>query len=191
MGFGIAAAAKVGNAIGAQDIQGARRISWLILSTCVTTQSLFALALWLSQGQWPLIFTDDPDVTNLVKEVIPLLSGFCIIDAAQTAFGGILRGVGKQTIGAATYLFSYYVVGMSVGIPLALCTSLALMGLWIGITSAATTSLIILGSFYLFMSWQSVIDESQKRLQSSKPKYGSLEESTGNEDVKTPPEVYA
>jgi len=177
MSFAIAAAAKVGNSVGAQNIPRSKRISRLIFSMCVFVQLIFALVLYFSQNQWPLIFTKDPDVTTLVIQVIPLLSVFCVIDAAQTAIGGILRGVGKQAFGAAAYLCSYYIVGMSIGIPLAMCTDLGLMGLWIGITSAATSSLILLGSVYLFMSWDNIIKAAQKRI-SAKEETEKTEEKT-------------
>ena len=185
MSFAIAAAAKVGNAVGAQDKFRARRISRLIFFMCVSVQGILALILYFTQDYWPLIFTSDSDVTSEVISVIPLLSVFCVIDACQTAFGGILRGVGKQTIGAMAYLFSYYVIGMSIGIPLALFTSLALMGLWIGITSAASSSFILLGSFYLFMSWDKVMLEAKRRFEAKEGPpvtYGSVENSADDLD---------
>ena len=164
LGFAIAAAAKVGNAVGAEDIKRARRSSFLIIVMTLLSQSLFATLMLVTDEKWPLIFISDPEVTQLVSSVVPLIAGFCLIDAFQTSIGGILRGAGKQTIGAITYIGSYYVVGMSVGLPLALVGGFGLEGLWIGITCASSTSLIVLGGYFIFMSWHRVILESAKRL---------------------------
>ena len=46
---------------------------------------------------------------------------------------GVLRGMGHQALAAVINFFSYYVVGLPVGITLALATNLDAFGVWIGL----------------------------------------------------------
>ena len=46
---------------------------------------------------------------------------------------GVLRGAGRQFLGAGINAFSYYVFGLPIGIPLALATDLKTLGMWIGL----------------------------------------------------------
>ena len=43
---------------------------------------------------------------------------------------GIVRGTGRQTLGAVIIFVSYYVVALPVGVPLMFATSLGLAGGW-------------------------------------------------------------
>lgn len=51
---------------------------------------------------------------------------------------GALRGAGKQVLGAVTNFICYYIVGLPIGICLALLANLGVMGMWIGIGIADT-----------------------------------------------------
>ncbi len=51
---------------------------------------------------------------------------------------GALRGAGKQVLGAVTNFTCYYIVGLPIGICLALLADLGVMGMWIGIGIADT-----------------------------------------------------
>ena len=46
---------------------------------------------------------------------------------------GALRGAGKQVLGAVTNFICYYIVGLPIGICLALLANLGVVGIWIGI----------------------------------------------------------
>ena len=46
----------------------------------------------------------------------------------QGCAGGILRGCGRQTVGAVVIFCGYYLVGLPVGIPLLILTPLKVLG---------------------------------------------------------------
>ena len=46
---------------------------------------------------------------------------------------GALRGAGKQVLGAVTNFICYYVIGLPIGICLALLANFGVVGMWIGI----------------------------------------------------------
>ena len=49
---------------------------------------------------------------------------------------GILRGSGRQVLGACVNAFSYYVFGLPIGISLALAADMKTPGMWIGLNIA-------------------------------------------------------
>ena len=51
----------------------------------------------------------------------------------QVTISGIFRGVGKQYLAAIINFLCYNVIGLSVGIPLALKADLGTIGLWAGL----------------------------------------------------------
>ena len=52
----------------------------------------------------------------------------------QIVIGGIFRGSGRQYIGAIMNIIAYYVIGLPLGISLALKAKWGILGLWIGMT---------------------------------------------------------
>jgi MATE family multidrug resistance protein len=50
----------------------------------------------------------------------------------QVVMGGVLRGSGRQYIGAVVNFIAYYVIGIPIGAVLGLKTNLGVIGLWSG-----------------------------------------------------------
>jgi len=80
------------------------------------------------------IFSKEEDVVRLVSKVMPLVASFQIADGLVGSCGGVLRGQGRQHLGALFNLVAYYILALPVGITLAFHprTHLGLQGLWIG-----------------------------------------------------------
>ena len=53
----------------------------------------------------------------------------------QVTIAGILRGSGRQYIGAIANFICYYAIGLPVGITLALKTDMGTIGLWTGLAA--------------------------------------------------------
>ena len=67
---------------------------------------------------------------------------------------GVIRGVGHQLWGAAVTFTAYYVVGLPVGISLALATDLGVVGMWIGLLCGSVTHAAIYIVILLALNWQ-------------------------------------
>ena len=165
MSFSICAAVLVGNAVGAADIPRAKRQGGMVIVLAVAVQCLIVAFMLFGRSYWPRLFTEDPEVLSIVIRIVPLLCWFTVVDCVQTSVGGMLRGCGKQSIGAITYICAYYGVGMGIGIPLALATPLGVIGQWIGISTASTTCMIVLSIYFIFLSWDKVVREAFQRLE--------------------------
>jgi hypothetical protein len=63
---------------------------------------------------------------------MPLVASFQVADGLAGSCGGVLRGQGRQHLGAAFNLVAYYVLALPLGIALAFHWGYGLPGLWVG-----------------------------------------------------------
>ena len=61
---------------------------------------------------------------------------------------GVLRGAGKQIVGAVVNFVCYYIIGLPLGISLALLTKLGVTGIWIGVGVADVIQVILHFPFF-------------------------------------------
>lgn len=101
------------------------------------------------------IFNDDEDVVRLTAEVMPYVALFQIADGLNGSCGGVLRGMGRQHVGAVVNLVSYYGGALPLGIWLAF-HGWGLGGLWVG----QCVALYIVVSFWCSWSLRILIMSS-------------------------------
>lgn len=130
-GIGVAASARVGNMLGSRNAKGAARsantAAWLSMFMGATVLAI----LMGTRNHFAKIFNDDKRVVKLTAEVLPYVALFQIADGLNGSCGGSLRGMGRQHIGAAVNIVSYYCGALPLGIYLAF-HGWGLAGLWVG-----------------------------------------------------------
>ena len=57
----------------------------------------------------PQIYTQDQDIIDSAALIFPLCAIFQQFDGVQAIAGAVVRGIGKQAVGAASNLIAYYV----------------------------------------------------------------------------------
>jgi multidrug resistance protein, MATE family len=87
----------------------------------------------------PLLFTDDEEVIAIVAKVLPICAVMQVFDGLSAGAHGLLRGIGKQSIGGPANLVAYYVISLPVSLGLAFGLDWRLEGMWLG----ATVGLIV------------------------------------------------
>ncbi|KAI0366659.1 MATE efflux family protein [Pilatotrama ljubarskyi] len=132
-GIGVAASTRVGNLIGARSAIGAKRASHASALLSVVVGAVVMVVLLATKDVFGYLYSDDEDVVILVSKVMPLVASFQIADGLAGSCGGVLRGQGRQHLGAFFNLIAYYVLALPLGITLAFHprTRLGLQGLWI------------------------------------------------------------
>ncbi|KAI8949081.1 MATE efflux family protein [Xylaria longipes] len=130
-GLGVATSSRIGNLLGAQRPREAARAAHCAAVLSVLTGSIILGILMGTKDVFGSIFNDDERVVGLVGEVMPFVALFQIADGLNGSCGGILRGMGKQWVGALINLISYYGGALPMGIYLAF-HGWGLAGLWFG-----------------------------------------------------------
>ncbi|EKG00153.1 hypothetical protein TCSYLVIO_008917 [Trypanosoma cruzi] len=128
----IAASVLVGNAIGEGKPLLARRMAFCCLCMTVTIAMLSLIVVYLARNLIPRIFTDDKKVISIVHSLLKYFFVYHVFDAFQSGVMGVLRGCGKQKLGAYVILLVYSIVGVPLGIILFLKTGFGIGALWFG-----------------------------------------------------------
>jgi len=88
--------------------------------------------------------TTDVGVRNVAKKTIFFLSLFVFIDNLQGVASGILRGVGRQELGAVTNVIAFYVIGLPLANVFSFKLNLGVPGLMCGMAFGTLTQAITL-----------------------------------------------
>lgn len=149
--LGLGVMTRVGNALGAATPEAARRACWVAVSTGTAVGCFLAAALFVTRHLWPGMYSANGTVQALLVGVAPWLAAIVLVDATLAVLGRVLRGSGRQRLGAAICLLGYW------GGTLPLCWALAatggaagggagaLRGVWVGLAvgKAAVTGVML------------------------------------------------
>nr|XP_042140085.1 multidrug and toxin extrusion protein 2 isoform X3 [Peromyscus maniculatus bairdii] len=127
-GFGVAASVRVGNALGAGNAEQARCSCTTVLLCAGVCALLVGILLAALKDVVGYIFTNDKDIISLVSQVMPIFAPFHLFDALAGTCGGVLRGTGKQKIGAILNAIGYYGFGFPIGVSLMFAAKLGIIG---------------------------------------------------------------
>ncbi|XP_058415633.1 multidrug and toxin extrusion protein 2 isoform X3 [Diceros bicornis minor] len=162
MGLGMAVCVRVGTALGAADTVQAKRSAISGVLCTVGTWLVVGTLLSIVKNKLGRIFTNDEEVIALVNEVLPIYIIFHLFEAICCAYGGVLRGTGKQAFGAIVNAIMNYVVGLPLGIILTFVVRMRIMGLWLGMLACVLLTAAALVIYTARMDWKLAAEEAQK-----------------------------
>ncbi|KAM0274596.1 hypothetical protein ACHAPA_000698 [Fusarium lateritium] len=159
----IAASTRIANLIGAGLVEPAK-MTGAVAFVAAFILGMFNLTMYTTlRYQLPLLFTKDDDVIKLVAAVMPIASFLTVFDGLAAGAHGLLRGIGKQSIGGPANIIAYYALSLPCSLILAFGLDWKLSGLWIGVTLGAITVASI-EYIYLFRTdWHKAAEEARIR----------------------------
>ncbi|XP_042595542.1 multidrug and toxin extrusion protein 1 [Cyprinus carpio] len=163
IGFSVAGNVRVGNAMGAGDVAQAKLSAKLSMICAVSVAVVLATVFGSSRNVIAYIFTNDKDITMRVATVMVLFAPFHLLDATAAASGNIVKGLGKQKIGAVCNLVGYYAVGFPIGISLMFAAKWGILGLWTGLLISVFLQSVFLIALLFKLNWKKASEEAQIR----------------------------
>lgn len=162
-GVGVAVSARVGNMLGSRNAKGASRSANVGAWLSILLGGLVLAILMGTRNNFAKIFNDDTEVVKLTAEVLPYVALFQIADGLNGSCGGALRGMGRQHIGAAVNLISYYCGALPLGIWLAF-HGWGLAGLWVG--QCIALYLVGIGEWVIvaWSNWDYQVEQAFERM---------------------------
>ncbi|XP_028632401.1 multidrug and toxin extrusion protein 1 [Grammomys surdaster] len=160
-GFSVAANVRVGNALGAGNIDQAKKSSAISLIVTELFAVTFCVLLLGCKDLVGYIFTTDRDIVTLVAQVIPIYAVSHLFEALACTSGGVLRGTGNQKVGAIVNAIGYYVIGLPIGIALMFAAKLGVIGLWSGIIICAACQTMCFLVFIARLNWKLACQQAQ------------------------------
>jgi multidrug resistance protein, MATE family len=149
LGTAAAAAVSVGHAVGAGDVERARRAGWLALGLGVSFMLLAAIVFITAPEPLVELYTRDPQVLAVGPALLAIAAAFQVFDGVQTVCTGALRGLGETRVPMYANLVGYWVMGLPLGFFLCFGLHRGIYGLWIGLTLA-----LVVISVWLLFRWR-------------------------------------
>ena len=143
-GIAVSTSSLVGNFIGARKIAVAIKIGTYALILDFITQSLIGLCIYYLGQYFVAAYTDDIVIQHICDIILPFLSLFTLIDGLAAVGSGVLRGGGKQAVGAILNVISFYMIGIPVAYYLCFHTILEVRGLMMGLSVGTCFQIIVL-----------------------------------------------
>ena len=162
----IAASTRIANLIGATLTEPAKVQARVLVCIEAIVGVLNVIVLTAARNVIARLFTNDAEVIRIVASVIPLLAAFQVFDAQSCSMNGMLRGLGKPSIGGWTQLICYYGVAMPISMGTAFGLSWGLHGLWLGVAIALFLVALTECIFICRFDWQRSVEDAQKRNES-------------------------
>ncbi|XP_049455176.1 multidrug and toxin extrusion protein 1-like [Epinephelus fuscoguttatus] len=163
MGFGVAASVRVGNALGAGNVEQAVAAGKVSVICAFAVSCLVGLILAISKDVIGYIFTTEKEIVQRVADVMIIYGFFHPADAMAAVTGGIIRGTGQPKIGAIYNLVGYYFIGIPIGVSLMFAAKMGIVGLWLGLFVCVTLQSIFFVIFLYKLNWRKTAEEAMVR----------------------------
>ncbi|XP_067307832.1 multidrug and toxin extrusion protein 1 [Pseudorasbora parva] len=163
IGFSVAGNVRVGNAMGAGDVAQAKLSAKLAIICAVSVAVVLSTVIGSSKNVISYIFTNDKDIRARVATVMVLYAPFHLLDATAAAGSNIVKGLGKQKMGAICNLVGYYGVGFPIGISLMFAAKMGIFGLWTGLLISVFLQSVFFIVLLFKLNWEKSSEEAQIR----------------------------
>jgi MATE family multidrug resistance protein len=150
LGLASAVTTRVGNALGRGEPEAARYAGMIGLLIVLFTQTMSAAAMLLVPEFIVRIYTSDAAITAIAVSLLFYSAIFQYADGIQICAAGALRGLKDTMVPMFINIFSYLLIGLSVGYYLTFNKDMGPAGMWIGmITGLSFGAVLLLGRFLI------------------------------------------
>ncbi|KAM6960537.1 multidrug and toxin extrusion protein 1 [Aplochiton taeniatus] len=163
LGFSVAGSVRVGNSLGAGDTEQAKLSSKLSMFCAALVSMCLAVIIGSAKDHISYVFTYDEQIRRRVAEIMTFYAPFLLLDALSASSGGIIRGAGKQKIGAICNIVGFYGIGFPIGVSLMFAAKLGITGLWSGMLICVFVQCSFLITYLSRMNWNKTTLEAQIR----------------------------
>ncbi|KAK9955701.1 hypothetical protein ABG768_015560 [Culter alburnus] len=160
MGFAVAASVRVGNALGAGNTEQAKLSAKVSLICGLLVSCVIATIIGGTNNIIGYIFSRDEEIVLRVSQVMILYGFIHLFDATSAITGGIVRGTGKQMLGALCNIVGYYFVGFPIGVSLMFALDMGIIGLWTGFFGCVFLQSLFFIILIYKLDWKKVTQEA-------------------------------
>jgi MATE family multidrug resistance protein len=144
LGIAMATTVRVGNAYGRRDPPGIRAAAGAGICLALASQAVAALVMLALRHRIAALYTDDAGVVAGAASLLLLAALFQLSDGVQVACNGALRGLRDARVSMLITGFSYWCVGIPVGLFFAFALDRRTPGMWIGMIAGLSTAAVLL-----------------------------------------------
>ncbi|KAJ1724275.1 ethionine resistance protein [Coemansia erecta] len=173
--MGFTSTPRIGNLLGAGHARQARISSHVITVMTIVVGMATTLSFIVWRQWWGQVYSSDPDVVRTVVELMPVAGIFLTCNGLNQVFAAILRGLGRQKLGAYIIVPSFNLIGLPLGIYLAYGPmQMEVVGLWWGTcVGTVISALAQLFAIVYWTDWDHEVERCLRRLIESGPSSSS------------------
>ncbi|EQC24928.1 hypothetical protein SDRG_17186 [Saprolegnia diclina VS20] len=164
LGISVATTIRVGNALGAYEPQRAKAIAKAAYCVSFAAAMFVATFFLATHNVLPAFFINDPSSIAQTQRALFFFVIFEVLDAMNCVAQGILRGMGRQAIGAYVNAMAYYAVGIPVAGVVGFYCELDVQGLWIGIAVGVFSAFCVYSWTLQHTNWRAMADKAVERM---------------------------
>uniref|UniRef100_A0ACD5ZP58 Uncharacterized protein n=1 Tax=Avena sativa TaxID=4498 RepID=A0ACD5ZP58_AVESA len=154
VGLGAAVSTRVSNELGAGRPDAARLATRVTMVLGVVTGTSVGVLIVLLRNLLGYAYSNEKEVVAYVARIMPVLAVKTLFNDLLCVLSGIVRGCGRQKVGACVNLGAYYIVGIPAALVFAFVFHLGGKGLWFGILCGVVVHMLLLLSITLSTSWE-------------------------------------
>jgi len=154
LGVASAVTTRVGNALGRGEPDAARYAGLVGVAIVLFTQTISASIMLLAPQFVVRIYTNDAAITAIAVSLLFYSAIFQYADGIQICAAGALRGLKDTLVPMFINIFSFFLIGLSVGYYLTFNQAMGPAGMWIGMIVGLSFGAVLLMSRFLFKSSQ-------------------------------------
>ncbi|XP_051241998.1 multidrug and toxin extrusion protein 1-like [Dicentrarchus labrax] len=163
LGLSVAASVRVGNALGAGNIAQAKLSCKVPIMCAFIIACIVGASFAIARNVIGYIFTSEPEILQRVADVLIIFCFTHLADAIAGVAGGVLRGAGKQLIGALCNLVGFYFIGFPIGVSLMFAANMGIVGLWTGLTICVGVQSLFFLTYLWKLDWKNAVEEALVR----------------------------
>lgn len=146
LSIGMALTIVIGFEVGANRYSDARHYTLLGICSAIAIAIFCAIGLFCFSPQVAGLYTNDPDMLQLIQSFLAYAIFFQLSDAIAAPIQGALRGYKDVKVTLVMAVISYWLIGMPTGYVLASYTSAGAYGYWIGLITGLAFGAIVLAA---------------------------------------------
>ena len=154
LGLASAVTTRVGNALGRGEPEAARYAGLIGLLLVLFTQTLSAATMLIVPEFIVRIYTSDAEITKIAVVLLFYSAIFQYSDGIQICAAGALRGLKDTLTPMFINIFSYLLIGLSVGYYLTFSKAMGPAGMWIGMIAGLSFGAVLLFGRFMIKSRQ-------------------------------------
>ena len=197
VGMSVGGSARIGNGLGAGNVDGARLASRIcVFGAGVLSATLGAILYFTPHSTFPSFFTADIKLIQMTTKTIPLLSLYVIGDGLQVALNAVIKGCGRQCALVPIIIIAYWVTALPLAYHMAFIRSdgstdcegrsfCGVVGLVGGMTIGTWLHFLLLAAYTSTLDWSLEAKRAKQRLSLEKERYlhGVDDQSTIHDDA--------
>lgn len=177
---------RVGYTLGAKRIDLAKQTMWVALGALGGMSTVIAAICVIVRSDLGRIFSDDPQVINMVSELMPIVGAGLVIFSLEFTAMGVLFGQGRPLEVTVCAMLGNWLVCIPLAFIFTRVLGWGLPGVWWALTIGYAVCTVLTFILVLRTDWQKCSDDAVKR---SSGEEGVAADEVGGDAASVPKET--